>query len=65
MSDGTTAPEVARELDKLKRAVFSVRDELGRQRVEMDLMRRDLAANYAMLRMLVERSVIDGAEKVG
>lgn len=57
MSDPTqpAPPDVAREVDKLKRAVFGLRDDLARQRVELDLMRRDLSSAYAMLRLLVER----------
>lgn len=60
MSDATPDP-TARELERLKRALFGVRDDFARQRVELDLMRRDLASAYAMLRLLVERRAeVDG-----
>ncbi|MCL4738099.1 MAG: hypothetical protein KJZ81_07815 [Burkholderiaceae bacterium] len=60
MSDATPDP-TARELERLKRALFALRDDLSRQRVELDLMRRDLASAYAMLRLLVERRAeVDG-----
>lgn len=54
MSDAATC-DAARELERLKRAIFGLRDDFARQRVELDLMRRDLASAYAMLRLLVER----------
>lgn len=54
MSDPATC-DAARELERLKRALFAVRDDFARQRVELDLMRRDLASAYALLRLLVER----------
>lgn len=54
MSDATPDP-TAREVERLKRAVFGLRDDLSRQRIELDLMRRDVASAYAMLRLLVER----------
>lgn len=57
MSDAS--PDLAREFEKLRRAFYGVRDDLARQRIELDLMRRDLASAYAMLRLLVERR--DGA----
>jgi hypothetical protein len=53
---GDSAPcDAAREVERLKRAVFGLRDDLSRQRIELDLMRRDVASAYAMLRLLVER----------
>lgn len=52
---GAESVDIGREVERLKRAVFGLRDDLGRQRVELDLMRRDLASAYAMLRLLVER----------
>ena len=58
----TDAPDAGRELERLKRAVFGLRDDLARQRVELDLMRRDLASAYAMLRLLVERRAEGAAD---
>ena len=40
MSDAATC-DAARELERLKRAIFGLRDDFARQRVELDLMRRD------------------------
>lgn len=57
----TAAAESARELDRLRRALLAVRDDLARQRVELDLMRRDIGAIYGMLRLLVERQTPPGA----
>jgi hypothetical protein len=54
------ASDPARELDRLRRALLAVRDDLARQRVELDLMRRDIGAIYGMLRLLVERQTPPG-----
>jgi ribosomal protein L29 len=47
--------ELARELEKLKRTIFGLRDDMARQRVEMQLMRQDVAAVYGLARLLVDR----------
>lgn len=48
--------EVRREVDKLRRHAYGLRDDLAKQGVELGLMRQDLAAIYGLLRLLLDRS---------
>ena len=49
------ADTTAREVLRLKRAVFGLREDLDRQRALLGLLRTDLASIYGLVRLLVER----------
>ncbi|HET7526932.1 MAG TPA: hypothetical protein VFK10_13410 [Burkholderiaceae bacterium] len=48
---------MAREVQKLRRAIFGLRDDLAQQRVALGLLRTDLASIYGVVRLLHEIAV--------